>query len=154
MALTQKVTQTVTKFKIKKLSYDLTSHAGLAIVGDFFKSIKLNSLIDSAYPVRSGALNSDVLKSYLGLLCLGCKVSSMQTLQTTNNTKTHSGSCCGSFVSNSPLPVADALLTPLIAPLKNGRRYFDPASHQTRLTLVGRQLNLQFIDRLSCHSPV
>ena len=71
MALTQKVTQTVTKFKIKKLSYDLTSHAGLAIVGDYFKSIKLDSLIDSAYRVRSGALNSDVLKSYLGLLCLG-----------------------------------------------------------------------------------
>jgi hypothetical protein len=35
------------------------------------KFIKVNSLIDSAFPVRSGVANSDILKSYLALLCLG-----------------------------------------------------------------------------------
>ena len=71
MALTQKVRCTMTYFIIKKLPYDLSSHAGLAFVGKYLKSIKINSLIDWAFPVRSGVTNSDILKSYLGLLCLG-----------------------------------------------------------------------------------
>ena len=45
--------------------------AGLAFVGKYLKHININSLIDSAFPVRSGVANSDILKSYLGLLCLG-----------------------------------------------------------------------------------
>jgi hypothetical protein len=61
----------MTDFIIKKLPYDLSSHAGLAFIGKYFKSIKINSLIDPAFPVRSGIANSDILKSYLGLLCLG-----------------------------------------------------------------------------------
>ncbi len=61
----------MTDFIIKKLPYDLSSHAGLAFIGKYLKSIKINSLIDSAFPVRSGVANSDILKSYLGLLCLG-----------------------------------------------------------------------------------
>jgi hypothetical protein len=71
MALTQKVRFAMTDFIIKKLPYDLSSHAGLAFIGKYLKSIKINSLIDSAFPVRSGVANSDILKSYLGLLCLG-----------------------------------------------------------------------------------
>ena len=61
----------MTDFIIKKLPYDLSSHAGLAFVGKYLKRININSLIDSAFPVRSGVANSDILKSYLGLLCLG-----------------------------------------------------------------------------------
>ena len=61
----------MTDFIIKKLPYDLSSHAGLAFIGKYLKSIKINSLIDSAFPVRSGVANSDILKSYLALLCLG-----------------------------------------------------------------------------------
>ncbi len=61
----------MTDFIIKKLPYDLSSHAGLALVGKYLKRIKLNSLVDPAFPVRSGVANSDILKSYLGLLCLG-----------------------------------------------------------------------------------
>jgi Transposase DDE domain group 1 len=71
MVFTQKVKSTMTDFIIKKLPYDLSSHAGLAFIGKYLKSIKINSLIDSAFPVRSGVANSDILKSYLGLLCLG-----------------------------------------------------------------------------------
>ena len=71
MAVTLKVRFAMTDFIIKKLPYDLSSYAGLAIIGKYLKSIKISTLIDSAYPVRSGVSNSDVLKSYLGLLCLG-----------------------------------------------------------------------------------
>jgi hypothetical protein len=61
----------MTDFIIKKLPYDLSSHAGLAFIGKYLKSIRINSLIDSAFPMRSGVANSDILKSYLSLLCLG-----------------------------------------------------------------------------------
>jgi len=58
-------------FVIKQLPYDLSQHAGLALIGKYLKRINLNALVDPAYPVRSGIANSDILKSYLGLLCLG-----------------------------------------------------------------------------------
>jgi len=58
-------------FIIKKLPYDLSSHAGLALIGKYLKRININSMIDPVFPVRSGVANSAVLKSYLALLCLG-----------------------------------------------------------------------------------
>lgn len=61
----------MTDFLIKRLPYDLSSHAGLAFIGKYLKRININRLIDPAFPVRSGIANSDILKSYLGLLCLG-----------------------------------------------------------------------------------
>lgn len=61
----------MTDFIIKKLPYDLSSNAGLALVGKYLKAIKLSALVDAQFPVRSGVANSDILKSYLGLLCLG-----------------------------------------------------------------------------------
>ncbi len=61
----------MTDFIIKKLPYDLSSHAGLAFVGKYLKRININSMIDPAFPVRSGNTNSDIVKSYLALLCLG-----------------------------------------------------------------------------------
>ncbi|WP_232229911.1 transposase [Polaromonas glacialis] len=61
----------MTDFLIKRLPYDLSSHAGLALIGRYLKRININALIDPAFPVRSGIANSDILKSYLGLLCLG-----------------------------------------------------------------------------------
>ena len=42
MALTQKVRFTMTDFIIKKLPYDLSSHAGLAFVGKYRKSVQVN----------------------------------------------------------------------------------------------------------------
>ena len=56
---------------IKKLPYDLSSHAGLAFVDKYPKRIHLNAPVDPAFPVRSGGANSEILKSYLALLCLG-----------------------------------------------------------------------------------
>lgn len=61
----------MSELQIKQLSYDLSSHAGLALVGKYFKHINLNALVDPAYPVRSGVANSAILKSYLALLCQG-----------------------------------------------------------------------------------
>ena len=61
----------MTDFIIKKLPYDLSSHAGLAFIGKYLKRVNVNALIDPAFPVRSGVANSDILKSYVALLCLG-----------------------------------------------------------------------------------
>ncbi len=61
----------MTDFILKQLPYDLSNQAGLALVGKYLKRININSLVDPAFSVRSGIANSDILKSYLGLLCLG-----------------------------------------------------------------------------------
>ena len=61
----------MTEFIIKKLPYEPSSHAGLAFIGKYLKRVNVNSMIDPKFPVRSGAANSDILKSYLALLCLG-----------------------------------------------------------------------------------
>ncbi len=61
----------MTDFIIKKLPYDLSSNAGLALVGQYLKRINLNALVDPAFPVRSGISNSDIVRTYLALLCMG-----------------------------------------------------------------------------------
>lgn len=46
----------------------------MELLGKYLKRINLNVLVDPAFPVQSkfgGIANSDILKSYLGLLCLG-----------------------------------------------------------------------------------
>ncbi len=59
----------MTDFIIKKLPYDLTSNAGLALVGQYFKRLGINQRIDTKFPLSGkGIANSDILKSYLGLL--------------------------------------------------------------------------------------
>ena len=59
----------MTDFIIKKLPYDLTSNAGLALVGQYMKRLGINNLVDRKFPVGVGGIsNSDILKSYLGLL--------------------------------------------------------------------------------------
>jgi len=59
----------MTDFVVKELPCDLSSHAGLALIGKYLK--RVNALIDPKFPVRSGAASSEILKSYLALLCLG-----------------------------------------------------------------------------------
>lgn len=62
----------MTDFIIKKLPYDLTSHAGLALVGQYLKRLGLDKQLDAAFPVGAGGIaNSDIVKSYLGLLVQG-----------------------------------------------------------------------------------
>ena len=62
----------MTDFIIKKLPYDLTSNAGLALVGQYIKRLDIGARIDRKFPVGVGGIaNSDILKSYLGLLVQG-----------------------------------------------------------------------------------
>lgn len=61
----------MTDFIIKQLPYNLSNQAGLALVGKYLKRININRLVDPTFSVRSGIANSNILKSYLGLLCLG-----------------------------------------------------------------------------------
>jgi hypothetical protein len=62
----------MTDFIIKKLSYDLTSNAGLALVGQYMNRLGINKRIDGKFPIGVGGIfNSDILKSSLGLLVQG-----------------------------------------------------------------------------------
>ena len=57
---------------VKQLDYDLTPVAGLALVGHYLDVLKpVLSKLDAALPIKGGVANSDVLRSYLGLLAQG-----------------------------------------------------------------------------------
>ena len=58
--------------EVKQLKYDLTAVAGLTLVGDYVKTIAaVLKRLDKALPVRAGVANSDIVRSYLGLLVQG-----------------------------------------------------------------------------------
>src|SRR6266516_1739267 len=60
------------QFIVKQLDYDLTPVAGLALVGHHLKRLTpVFKQIDEAYPVKTGVSNSDVVRSYVGLLVQG-----------------------------------------------------------------------------------
>jgi hypothetical protein len=60
------------RIEVKQLEYDLTPVGGLALVGHYLKALAPQwAALDVALPVRSGVANSDVLRSYLGLLVQG-----------------------------------------------------------------------------------
>ena len=60
------------KIEVRQLKCDLTPVAGLALVGDHFKSFEpVLKLLDKTLPMRAGVANSDILRSYLGLLVQG-----------------------------------------------------------------------------------
>jgi hypothetical protein len=62
----------MTDFLIKRLPYELTSNAGLALVGQYFKRLGVSRRVDARFPVGLGGIaNSDIIKSYLGLLVQG-----------------------------------------------------------------------------------
>jgi Transposase DDE domain group 1 len=57
---------------VKQLDYDLTPVAGLALVGNYLKAAQpVLGRLDAALPVKSGVANSDIVRSYLGLLVQG-----------------------------------------------------------------------------------
>jgi len=62
---TQKVSEHhVTEFISKKLPYDPSSHAGLALVGQYTKRLGIIALVDRKFPVAVGGIpNSDTFKS-------------------------------------------------------------------------------------------
>jgi len=61
----------VPEIDIRRLPYDLTSHAGLALVGKHLKrDAQLKQVIDPRFTVSGGLANSAILTAYLGLLCM------------------------------------------------------------------------------------
>ena len=52
----------MTDLLIKNLSCDLSSHDGLALVGQYLNRIHFSALVDPKFPVRSGVANSDILR--------------------------------------------------------------------------------------------
>jgi hypothetical protein len=57
---------------VKQLNYDLTPVAGLALVGHHLKRLApVFKQIDKPLPVRTGVCNSDIVRSYVGLLVQG-----------------------------------------------------------------------------------
>ena len=59
-------------FIVQQLDYDITPVAGLALVGHHLNRLApVFKRIDTALPVVGGVANSDVLRSYLGLLVQG-----------------------------------------------------------------------------------
>ena len=60
------------RIEIKQLDYDLTPVGGLALVGHYLRAMTPQwARRDGELPLRGGVSNSDVLRSYLGLLVQG-----------------------------------------------------------------------------------
>lgn len=60
------------RFKIEQSDKEITAHSGLALIGQAIRHhTHLSSNVDKQIPLRHGIPHSDVLKSYLGLLCVG-----------------------------------------------------------------------------------
>ena len=60
------------RIEVKQLDYDLTPVGGLALVGHYLKALTPQwAKLDGVLAVRGGVSNSDVLRSYLGLLVQG-----------------------------------------------------------------------------------
>ena len=59
-------------FQLEQTDKEITSHAGLALVGvAIIKHTSLAQAIDAALPKRHGTPSSDIIKTYLGLLAQG-----------------------------------------------------------------------------------
>ena len=52
----------MTDFDIKQLPYDLSSHAGLALVGKYFKHINFNALVDPAHHAPASVVPVDFVR--------------------------------------------------------------------------------------------
>ena len=60
------------RFIIEQSDAEFTSHSGLALVGMALNNHGgLPEVVDREVPLRHGIAHSDVLRSYIGLLCLG-----------------------------------------------------------------------------------
>ena len=60
------------RFLIERSSAEIVGQSGLALIGQALqRHTQLTQTVDKQVPLRHGIPHSDVLKSYLGLLCLG-----------------------------------------------------------------------------------
>lgn len=58
------------RFHLKQSCRHLTSHAGLALIGQCFEAAQMSRL-DTRFPTSQGMRTSEIVKSYTGLLSLG-----------------------------------------------------------------------------------
>lgn len=74
------------RFVLEKTNADIISHGGLSLIGQAIKnSTRLTIDVDTGVPLRHGISHSDVLKTYLGLLCLGkSDFESVNTIESEN----------------------------------------------------------------------
>ena len=64
--------QTMRQLIVQQLDYDLTPVAGLSLVGHYLNALRpMFKRLDAALRVKGGVVNSDVVRSYLGLLVQG-----------------------------------------------------------------------------------
>ena len=60
----------MTDFIIKKFPYDLTSNAGLALVGQYSNRLGISAVVDRKFPVAVGGItNSDILSPTWAYWC-------------------------------------------------------------------------------------
>lgn len=60
------------RFEVKQSrNLELTSHAGLGLIGQCFEAAQVEAVLDSRFPVSQGMKTSDIAKSMTALLCLG-----------------------------------------------------------------------------------
>lgn len=53
----------MTDFLVKKMTFNHSSHAGLAFIGKYLRRVNVNALNDLKFQMRSGIANSEILKS-------------------------------------------------------------------------------------------
>jgi hypothetical protein len=58
-------------FKLKESKKELTSYAGLALIGQCLEAVNVEAVLDGRIPVSQGMRTSDLAKSVVGLLSLG-----------------------------------------------------------------------------------
>lgn len=59
------------RFLFKESKRQLTSHAGLSLIGQCCEVAQVTTVLDKALPVASGMTTSDIFKSALGLISIG-----------------------------------------------------------------------------------
>lgn len=63
---------TMPRFEVRQSAkLNLTSYAGLALIGQCCQAAQVDAVIDPRLPVSQGMRTSDVVKSMVGLLSLG-----------------------------------------------------------------------------------
>jgi hypothetical protein len=61
------------KFEMRQSKRQLTSYAGLSLMGQCFEVAGITSWLDGKLPVSGGMKTSDITKSMLGLISLQTK---------------------------------------------------------------------------------
>ncbi|QWF69621.1 hypothetical protein KEF85_09550 [Methylomonas paludis] len=59
------------RFKLKESKKELTSYAGLSLIGQCLEAVNVEVMVDGRIPVSQGIKTSDLVKTTVGLLSIG-----------------------------------------------------------------------------------